>query len=104
MKSKWLAISQGIWFAGIPIIIMLSFLLRLSGGQASAYLLGMPETLWFLLPAGLFSVVFVLMYLGVHAIPRAKRFGLLAFLSLVDGVYYVVVSSVYVIETGIDAL
>ncbi|WDE13570.1 hypothetical protein [Thalassomonas haliotis] len=89
------------WFIGMPAIIAVSFTLRTVFGFTG---LGMPENVWFFSHILLAICALVALYFSVKSINKTKQALHFLSITLVGACYYLIVTGLYVIQSGIDSL
>ena len=89
------------WFLGLPLIIAVSFTLRSIFGLSG---LGMPEAVWFFSHFILAMLALVVLYFSVKHSNKTKQVLHLIAISLIGGCYYLSITWLYVIQSGIDSV
>jgi hypothetical protein len=101
MDRKNFIIALLIWFIGLPISIALSFTLRYFGDYNS---LGMPEFLWFFIHLCIFVFSTLKVYISFSKMDFIKKIMAMVFVTFTYGLYYIALTWLYVIESGIDSV
>ena len=90
-----------VWFVGLPITIGISFSLRELFGISG---LGMPEPVWFAIHIILFLISLLFTYQSVKLTSLLKKILITSIFVTIGGLYYIILTWFYVIESGIDTV
>jgi hypothetical protein len=90
-----------VWFLGLPITIAISYFLRESFDISG---LGMPEPVWFAIHITLFLGSLLLIFKYIQLTPVIKKILLITVYVALSGIYYILLTSFYIIESGIDSI
>jgi hypothetical protein len=98
---RTLIIAVIIWLIGLPLTIIISYILRRMG---STYALGMPEAIWFLMHTMVLVLSICFLFSSFKQLHiRRKVFAYMVILFMY-GAYYVSLTWFYVISSGIDSV
>ncbi len=101
MNKKKFIVALLVWFVGLPLSIAVSYILRTIGDYNS---LGMSEVVWFIMHISLYILSIILAYFSLQKLSFAKKLTSMVMLSFVYAVYYLGLTWLYIIESGIDSV
>ena len=101
MNKNQFIVATLIWFIGLPVSIVISYVLRKIGDFNT---LGMPEVVWFAMHLGIYISSIVLILFSIKELTVLKKMASVIILSLIYAVYYFIITWFYITESGIDSV
>ena len=101
MNKKKFIIALLVWFIGLPLSIAVSYILRIIGDYNS---LGMPEVVWFTMHISLYLLSIILINFSLQKLNFVKKLTSMIMISFAYAVYYLGLTWLYIIESGIDSV
>lgn len=101
MNKKRFIIALLVWFIGLPLSIIISYILRKAGDFNG---LGMPEVVWFLMHLSIYVSSIIFIYFSLQKVSLLKKLVSIIMVSFVYAIYYFGMTWFYIIESGIDSV